>query len=293
MRILHVDEGTEHRGGQAQVALLLADPESAVLTTPGGSLWNATARRFPFGLRGLFQAIRRFRPDVVAAHTSRAHDLALLQPRPVVVHRRVDFRRRSPKYRAVHGFIAVSRAVRDVLIEGGVDPARIHVVHDALVPLRPGRRLPDVPPGLVLAAGAGVAHKDHPTLARACAIAGLPLWIAGPTSCQAPGIALGWRDDVPDLLASAAVFAHPSVEEGFGSVLLQARAAGVPIVATRAGGVPEAAGPDAVLVPPGDVQALARALRTRVDTGPETLPAHTAASVLARTREAYHHLVAV
>jgi glycosyltransferase involved in cell wall biosynthesis len=73
---------------------------------------------------------------------------------------------------------------------------------------------------------------------------------------------LGHRDDVPALLASAAVFVLPSVWEGQPLILQEALRAGVPIVATRVGGTPELTGEDAaLLVPPSDAVRLADAVR--------------------------------
>ena len=72
----------------------------------------------------------------------------------------------------------------------------------------------------------------------------------------------GQRDDVPALLAAAAVFVLPSVWEGQPLILQEALRAGVPVVATRVGGTPELTGEDAaLLVPPGDPGRLAAAVR--------------------------------
>jgi glycosyltransferase involved in cell wall biosynthesis len=79
---------------------------------------------------------------------------------------------------------------------------------------------------------------------------------------------LGPRPDVPVLLAAAGVFVLPSRWEGQPLILQEALAAGCPIVASRAGGIPDLTGEDAaLLVPPGDVDALAAAIR-RVLTDP-------------------------
>ena len=83
---------------------------------------------------------------------------------------------------------------------------------------------------------------------------------------------LGHRDDVPGLLAAADVIAIPSLWEGQPLVLQEALRAGVPVVATRVGGIPgltgivpaASAGADgeaAVLVRPGDWRELAAAVR--------------------------------
>lgn len=73
---------------------------------------------------------------------------------------------------------------------------------------------------------------------------------------------LGHRDDVPDLLREMDVLVLPSFDEGMPLVLLEAMACGVPVVATRVGGVDELVedGIDGLLVPPGDVAALAEAI---------------------------------
>ncbi len=72
----------------------------------------------------------------------------------------------------------------------------------------------------------------------------------------------GDRDDVADLLPAFDVFALASRHEGFGLVVLEAMAAGVPVVATTVDGLPEAVGSDAAgrLVAPGDADALAEAI---------------------------------
>jgi glycosyltransferase involved in cell wall biosynthesis len=138
----------------------------------------------------------------------------------------------------------------------------------------------------ILALGRSEPRKDLPLLVRAfdqiaAGHADLELVLAGPpgwgTAALAEAVATahhrdrirqpGWVDDAQkaELLAGATVFAYPSVYEGFGIPPLEAMAAGVAVVATAAGGVPEAVGDAALLVPPGDVDALAAALVTAVE----------------------------
>lgn len=72
---------------------------------------------------------------------------------------------------------------------------------------------------------------------------------------------LGHRDDVPDLLAAADIVAHPSAFEALPTALIEALAAGRPVVATEVGGIPEVVTPDTgVYVPVADPPALAAAI---------------------------------
>lgn len=135
-------------------------------------------------------------------------------------------------------------------------------------------------PPYILALGTAEPRKDLPTLVRAFdELAGdeadLELWIAGPEGWGEQALSaavaaarhsgrirrLGWVEDRDALLRQAAVFAFPSIYEGFGLPPLEAMLAGVPVVATAAGAVPEVVGEAALLVPVGDATALAGALR--------------------------------
>ena len=73
---------------------------------------------------------------------------------------------------------------------------------------------------------------------------------------------LGHRDDVPRILRSVDVFCLPSRLEGLGTSVLDAMAAGAPVVASAGGGIPEMVedGVSGLLVPPGRPEALAAAL---------------------------------
>ena len=94
---------------------------------------------------------------------------------------------------------------------------------------------------------------------------------------------LGWRDDVPALLAAADVFALPSRWEGQSLVLQEALRAGRPVVAADVGGVREVTADAALLVSPGDPQALAAAVLRVLDDA--ELAASLAEAAAARARE--------
>lgn len=73
---------------------------------------------------------------------------------------------------------------------------------------------------------------------------------------------LGWRSDVPSVMADIDVLAVPSLWEGFGLVALEAMALSKPVVASRVSALPELVtdGETGLLVPPADPEALAEAL---------------------------------
>ena len=189
------------------------------------------------------------------------------------------------EYRAmllsVDGRIAVSQAVADSHAGKGAGP--IKVVRNGVVPTVPTRSREDVRQSLgiaaddklVLTVARFTAQKGYDILvdAATAVLAAEPrarfaLVGTGPEEAAiAARIAdagltdrvmlLGHRTDVADLLVAADVFALPSHFEGLSLALLEAAAAGLPIVASRAGGNVEAVGEaHAYLVSPNDAAAL-------------------------------------
>ena len=138
----------------------------------------------------------------------------------------------------------------------------------------------------VLALGTVEPRKDLPSLVRAFdaladAHPDLVLVIAGPDGWGSDALAgaiaasphrtrirrLGWvtDDQRAALLRGASVYAYPSIYEGFGLPPVEAMAAGTPVVTTRAGSLPEVVGDAALVVDPGDAEALAEAIGRLLD----------------------------
>jgi glycosyltransferase involved in cell wall biosynthesis len=166
----------------------------------------------------------------------------------------------------------------------------------------PGPAAPVAPAGrpVVLAVGRLATQKGFGLLLEAAArwrdLDPAPLVaiagdgpLAGELRARAAGLGLdalflGRRDDVPALLAAAAVFVLPSRWEGQPLVLQEALRAGVPVVAAQVGGVPCLTGEDAaVLVPCGDARALAAAVRSVLTDAPLAARLRAAAAVRAAT----------
>jgi glycosyltransferase involved in cell wall biosynthesis len=180
----------------------------------------------------------------------------------------------------------VSSFVADEVVELlGADPKRVVVVPEAVpevasVPPAEGRRLAGAE-RYVLSLSTVEPRKDHLSLVKAfdrvadahpdlrLVIAGMEAW--GSDRLDTAVASMRHRDRVSRLgyvsethraalLRGAAVLAFPSRYEGFGLPPLEAMAAGVPVVATAAGSLPEVLGDAALLVPVGDEVALAEAL---------------------------------
>jgi glycosyltransferase involved in cell wall biosynthesis len=240
----------------------------------------------------LREAAARSAPDVVHAHDPHALAAALATGAPRVGTRRVDFPLRGPvsrwKYARCRRIVAVSEAVAAVLRRDGADPARVRVVYEG-VPDRPpqaGGRAQLAALGIpesALVVGNVAAltdHKDHSTLLAAAAdafarVRDARLVIVGDgerraaleAEAVARGLAgrvafAGFRKDLDRLIPAFDVFCLSSKMEGLGTSLLDAMCFARPVVATGAGGIPEAVadGVTGRVVGVGDARALAEAL---------------------------------
>lgn len=214
MKTLHIDCGREMQGGQWQVLYLLERLQDCEVLARGELVEQALAHNvdvWPFSLAMLQRRARKF--DLIHAHDARAHTLSLTAcGSKLVVSRRVGFPIRSRwKYARVARFLAVSKFVAARLMEGGVEERKIAIVYDGvLLPERISSREPG----------------------RVVALASKPVELAG--------IPIHLTTNLLDDLQSASVFVYRSEMEGLGSAALAAQAAGVPVIASRAGGLAEA-----------------------------------------------------
>ncbi len=250
----------------------------------------------------LRRLVRDLAPDVIHGHDAHAVAVAslarLLAGRqatpPLVASRRVDFHVRGNafsrwKYRQVDRFICASEAIRDMLAGDGVPPERTTVVREG-VDIERIERAPaldlhaefDLPPGCPIAGNVAalVPHKGQRHLVDAAArlvrvVPDARVLIVGAGELEGAlarqirrlrldgsVILTGFRNDVPSVLKGLDLFVMSSVTEGLGTSVLDAMAAGLAVVGTRAGGIPESVvdGGTGLLAPPGDAPALARAI---------------------------------
>ncbi len=250
-------------------------------------------------IRRLQRIIDACQPDIVHLHSRIGADVmgalaARSRALPVVHTRRVD----NPeprwlmawKYRLHDRVVAISQGIARVLHDGGLPASKLRVVRSA-VDARPyaGERDPArcreslglAPDGLAIGVIAQlIPRKGHRILLQA-----LPELLSahprlrvyffgkGPLAgdlqeeIDARDLAArvrlaGFRADLASLLSCLDLVVHPALLEGLGVSLLQASAAGVPIVASAVGGIPEAVrdGVNGRLVPAGDPMALGAAV---------------------------------
>ncbi len=286
-----------HRLGIAQALAAPAGSPLAEFAAGAGfrlTPLHPTATLHPVNLLRLLRALPGSGPPILHAHTSPALTLASavrrLRPVSAVLYtRRTAFLvRPSRKYHtAAEIYVAVSEAAERRLRDAGTPDQRIRRIPDAVdlnhvrVSGRPPSRASAASRSpTVVTVGHLSPEKGHRVLVEGwptvlARVPGARLWIAGAgpergeleTLVQRLSLAasvrlLGFCEDVGDLLAGADVFVMPSLEEGLGTAVLEAMAMGLPVVASRTGGLPEVVGDGitGVLVPPGEPLPLADAV---------------------------------
>lgn len=319
--ILHIDSERGWRGGQQQAVylfegLLKRGFHSAMVCQPESEMERYCREKklpcFPVRMHGeadLFAArkisglCRREGFDTLHLHS--AHALAtglwaklFYRKLKLIGVRRVDFHiKKNPfsrfKYlsRMVERHICISENIRDVMLEDGVTPERLVMIHsgvnlsrfEGVTPPDNFREDSGIPEGhIVVGTVAALAgHKDYPNLLNAaklvidstenitfCAVGSGPdekeiLALADSLGLGGRFIFTGYRADVGNFLKTFDIFVLASYLEGLGTSLLDAQACGLPVIGCEAGGIPEIIenGKNGILVPSGDHFALADAIK--------------------------------
>ncbi|MGE0254426.1 MAG: glycosyltransferase [Alphaproteobacteria bacterium] len=301
MRLLQTMAGAEMGGAEAFFVRLAAafarrgldqhlvirrDPARARALRRAG----ITPVELPFGSRMDFRTrpaiareIERYRPDVVLAWMSRAA-WATPQAKAPAAYSLVgrlggyyDLR----YYRHCDRLVANTDDIRDWIVGQGWPAERVHMLPNFVDPPAAeavSRFGLDTPLEAPLLVAAGRLHENKGfdvLLAALAALPGVWLWLAGEgpegaalhRQAESLGVAgrvrfLGWRDDVPALMAAADVYVCSSRHEPLGNVVLEAWAAGRPVVAADVAGPGRLIedGRTGLLVPAEDASALAAAI---------------------------------
>ncbi|HOK08509.1 MAG TPA: glycosyltransferase family 4 protein [Candidatus Hydrogenedens sp.] len=293
MHVLHIDEQMTWRGGEQQACWLIQglinkgfkifavgkkDSEFIKkLNTISGVITITLPLSSEFDLYSAWkiaQIAKKEKIDIIHAHTSHAHSIAIIsklfynKPK-IVVSRRVSFPPHNNfvskwKYNHVDIILPVSFYVAKILKENNIPEQKICVVRSSIdlshiqnQPYSKSNFNIDNNTYVLFNAGALVPHKDQITLIKAFKkvlkqIPNCMLLIAGDgplketlqkeiTANDLEGnvLLLGYRKDIPQIIKMSDVYVSSSWSEGLGTSVLEALACEKPVVATEAGGVPE------------------------------------------------------
>jgi phosphohistidine swiveling domain-containing protein len=267
LRILHIDTGRELRGGQRQVLLLMkglreAGHEPVLLARENTPLWRAAVENDLFVHAMKIRNVRKHsgRADVVHAHDARAHTIAALVVKGAfLVSRRVAFPVARTfasrwKYGRAARFLAVSECAGRELRAAGVPAEKIEVVFDGVEPAAAMAEWGIDYPAVALASTDPAKGRD--LVEQAAAIAKIPVH---------------YSSDLARDLRRASMFVYITRSEGLGSAALLAMSMGIPVIASRVGGLPEAIvdGDSGILVS-NDTGEIARAMRQVVENAAST-----------------------
>jgi glycogen synthase len=232
---------------------------------------------------GLAAARRHRLPTVLTVHCSPRHTLVGNTPRALLL-RTLGGLAEAWGERRADAVIALTDRLAGRLLEAGLDPGRVHVIPSGVDPGRfvgpPADPAPELPRPRVLFVGRLAPQKGVRTLLEAVPLLrhrDVPVLLVGDgpergrLERRAAGLGLAGRvrflgfatpRQVTAWLCHADVLVLPSVYEELGSVLLEAMAAGLPVVASAVGGIPAVVrdGGEGLLVPPGEPPALAAAV---------------------------------
>ncbi|WP_258945941.1 glycosyltransferase family 4 protein [Lentzea californiensis] len=206
-----------------------------------------------------------------------------LTPRGVAWHRKVIVR----AAREARALVVPTQAVASQLAECVRVDVPVHVVPNGVTRLV-GSPADDLPSSYVLAVGTVEPRKGFGLLVRATERLRVPLVVVGPqgwgdVDLRAPHVTLLGRVSdarLASVLAGATVLAAPSLAEGFGLPVLEAMAAGVPVVLSDDPALVEVAGGAGTVVRRGDLASLTEGLRAVLAD-----PRHTVEAGITRASE--------
>lgn len=243
---------------------------------------------FPLNLGvDIFHASNWILPRTSSKLVTTIHDLTFIKypdehlPYYLKVHQR--HLARAKKYAAA--IIAVSQATKNDLIEQGISPEKIHVVYEAPNPtFQPVRSLAvkakyQLTKPYILSVGTQEPRKNLSRLIKAwqplahdfdLVIVGKFGW--GETTKPVNGIKLlGFvpDEDLAGLYSHAAVFAYPSLYEGFGLPVVEALNCACPVVTSNCSSLPEVGGEAAVYVDPKSVTGITQGIKLALAQSPK------------------------
>lgn len=304
IQVVWLVEGLSKRGVQSVVVCPVGSEVAPAIKEIGDVRQIKMWGDLDIGLtRRIMRLARQEQPDLIHIHSRRGADTfggiaAGLLGIPCVISRRVDNieHRWSArlKYALYARIIVVSDAIKRVLGVTGITESKVRTVLDGveasyydvpsekawfekefclpsdnitlgviaqLIPRKGHRYLLDVLPALleehtnlhVLIFGKGPLEQD------------LRSQIKSPEFCGRVRL-VGFREDIRQILPNLYAVVHPAEREGLGVALLQASACGVPVIAARAGGIPEIVldGRNGITFDVGDKAALSSAIETLV-----------------------------
>lgn len=250
----------------------------------------------------------REKVDIVNSHSGKSHSLAYLAVKfgmkvPIVVHRRVDFSVKKSgfslkkyNHESVKCIICVSDAIAKMVKVAVVDKEKVETVYDGIDPARFSLQEPtgyiykefniDPSKKLIANISAIAPHKDYGSFLQTAKIVtdkrdDCHFLIVGNGKLEkemktlAANLNLkkhvtftGFRKDVPKLFRELTVFLITSDTEGLGTTVIDSLYNGIPVVATRAGGIPELIrdGKDGYLCPLYDTDCLSRKVEFLLDS---------------------------